>query len=186
MLAVAAKQAIAGEAAKLVKDGDAIIVHGGSTCLLFAERLAHRNVRIFTNSMPLAATLSQHGSCHLTLSGGDLYREPGILFSAPDRMPEFYASKFFIGAQAIGPSGAMESNPLIVREAGKLLARADEVVVLADSRKFGLRARYDLMGLSRIGTLITDDGASPEDLAMLEDAGVRVIVARVRPEGDAA
>jgi DeoR/GlpR family transcriptional regulator of sugar metabolism len=42
------------------------------------------------------------------------------------------------------------------------------------------------MGLSRIGTLITDDGASPEDLAMLEDAGVRVIVARVRPEGDAA
>ncbi|MFN0116653.1 MAG: DeoR/GlpR family DNA-binding transcription regulator [Paracoccaceae bacterium] len=185
-LAVAAKRAIAAAAAALVSDGDAIIIHGGSTCLIFAERLAQRSVRIFTNSMPLAATLSRHGTCHLTLSGGDLYREPGILFSASGAMPEFYASKFFIGAQAIGPRGTMESNPLIVREAEKLLARADEVVVLADSRKFGLRARYELLGMSRVGTLVTDDGITAEDLGMLKDAGVRVIVAETLPEGDPA
>ena len=183
-LAVRAKRAIAAAAERLVRDGDSIIIHGGSTCLLFAERLAHRPVRIFTNSMPLAAALSQHGSCHLTLSGGDLYREPGILFAASGTMPDFYASRFFIGAQAIGPQGSMESNPLIVREAEKLLARADEVVMLADSRKFGLRARYELMALSRIGTLVTDDAITPEDRRMLEAAGVRVIVAEVPPEGE--
>ncbi|MFZ5710976.1 MAG: DeoR/GlpR family DNA-binding transcription regulator [Pseudomonadota bacterium] len=187
MLAVAAKRAIAAEAEKLVSDGDSIIIHGGSTCQLFAERLARRNVRIFTNSMPLAAMLSQHGSCHLTLSGGDLYREPGILFPASGAMPEFYASKFFIGAQAFGPAGSMESNPLIVREAERLLARADEVVVLADSSKFKLRARYGLVGLSRIGIVITDDGIAPEALRMLDEAGIPVIVAQVPAEGgDAA
>jgi DeoR family ulaG and ulaABCDEF operon transcriptional repressor len=184
-LAVHAKRAIAVEAAKLVRDGDSIIIHGGSTCLLFAERLAHRNVRIFTNSMPLAATLSQHGTCHLTVSGGDLYREPGILFASSGTMPEFYASKFFIGAQAIGPQGSMESNPLIVREATTLLERADEVVMLADSRKFGMRARYELLSLSRIGTLVTDDGISADDRRMLETAGVRVIVAERPTEGEA-
>ena len=177
MLGVAAKLAIAAEAEKLVSDGDSLIINGGTTCYLFAERLANRNVRIYTHSLPLAATLSQHGSCHLTVAGGDLYREPGIIYTPHSAPPEFYASKFFVGAQAIGPLGVMESNPLIAREVEKLLTRADEVVVLADSRKFGLRARYNVISLARIGALVTDDGLDADNKKMLEDGGIKVIVA---------
>jgi DeoR family ulaG and ulaABCDEF operon transcriptional repressor len=128
--------------------------------------------------MPLAATLWQNGTCHLTLSGGDLYREPGIVFSPEAGPPEFYASKFFLGAQAITPIGMQESHPLVVRETELLLQRADEVVVLADSRKFGVRARYPIMPLSRIGTLITDDGLTDANHKMLIDAGIRVLIAK--------
>src|SRR6476646_872893 len=42
MLAVDAKRAIAREAEMLVRDGDAIIIHGGTTCYLFALRPALR------------------------------------------------------------------------------------------------------------------------------------------------
>jgi len=182
MLGVAAKNVIASEAAKLVQEGDALIIHGGSTCYLFAMLLANRNVRIYTNSMPLAATLWQNGTCHLTLSGGDLYREPGIVFSQNAGPPEFYASKFFLGAQAIISTGMYESHPLIVRETELLLQRADEVVVLADSRKFGARARYPIMPLARIGTLITDEGLTDANHKMLTDAGIRVIIARAGPD----
>ena len=177
MLRVAAKSAIAQEASLLVKDGDALIIHGGSTCYLFALLLANRNVRIYTNSMPLAATLWQNGTCHLTLAGGELYREPGIVFSPQAGPPEFYASKFFLGAQAITPNGMQESHPLVVRETELLLQRADEVIVLADSRKFGMRARHAMMPLTRIGTLITDDGITEANHKMLTDAGIRVIIA---------
>lgn len=182
MLGVTAKKAIAQEAAALVQEGDALIIHGGSTCYLFALLLANRNVRIYTNSMPLAATLWQNGTCHLTLSGGDLYREPGIVFSPEAGPPEFFASKFFMGAQAITPTGMQESHPLVVRETELLLQRADEVVVLADSRKFGVRARYPIMPLSRIGTLITDDGLTDANHKMLTDAGIHVIIARPASE----
>lgn len=182
MLGVSAKKAIAEEAAKLVHDGDALIIHGGSTCYLFALLLANRNVRIFTNSMPLAATLWQNGTCQLTLSGGDLYREPGILHAQTASAPEFFASKFFLGAQAITPAGLFESHPLIVRETETLLTRADEIIVLADSRKFGLRARYPILALSRIGTLITDDGLTEANHRMLTDAGIKVLVARRESE----
>lgn len=182
MLGVAAKKAIAQEAAALVQEGDALIIHGGSTCYLFAMLLANRNVRIYTNSMPLAASLWQNGTCHLTLAGGDLYREPGIVFSPQAGPPEFFASKFFLGAQAITPTGMQESHPLVVRETEVLLQRADEVVVLADSRKFGVRARYPIMPLSRIGTLITDDGLTDVNHKMLTDAGIRVIIARPAAE----
>jgi DeoR family ulaG and ulaABCDEF operon transcriptional repressor len=182
MLRVAAKKAIAQEAAALVQDGDALIIHGGSTCYLFAMLLATRNVRIYTNSLPLAATLWQNGTCHLTLSGGELYREPGIVFSPHASPPEFYASKFFLGAQAITTSGMQESHPLVVRETELLLQRADEVIVLADSRKFGHRARNSIMPLARIGTLITDDDLTDVNHKMLLDAGIRVIIARPAPE----
>jgi DeoR family ulaG and ulaABCDEF operon transcriptional repressor len=182
MLRVAAKQAIAREAAALVQDGDALIIHGGSTCHLFAMLLANRNVRIYTNSMPLAATLWQNGTCHLTLAGGELYREPGIVFSPHAGPPEFYASKFFLGAQAITPTGMQESHPLVVRETELLLKRADEVIVLADSRKFAMRARNPMLPLARIGTLITDEGISEANHRMLTDAGIRVIVARAATE----
>jgi DeoR family ulaG and ulaABCDEF operon transcriptional repressor len=178
MLGVAAKKAIADEAARLVRDGDSLIIHGGSTCYLFALLLARRNVRIYTNSMPIAATLWQNGTCHLSVAGGDLYREPGVLYDAKAESPEFYASKFFLGAQAISQAGMFESHPLIVRETEKLLTRADEVIVLADSRKFGLRARYPVMGLSRINTLITDDGISEVNERMMTDAGIKVIIAK--------
>jgi DeoR family transcriptional regulator, ulaG and ulaABCDEF operon transcriptional repressor len=161
-----------------VLDGDALIIHGGSTCYLFAMLLARRNVRIYTNSMPLAATLWQNGTCHLTLAGGDLYREPGIVFAPQAGPPEFYASKFFLGAQAITPAGMQESHPLIVRETELLLQRADEVIVLADSRKFGARARYPILPLARIGTLITDEGLTDANHKMLTDAGITVIIAR--------
>jgi DeoR family ulaG and ulaABCDEF operon transcriptional repressor len=182
MLGVAAKKAIALEAAALVHDGDALIIHGGSTCYLFALLLAERNVRIFTNSMPLAATLWQNGTCHLSLAGGELYREPGILFSPQSSRPEFFASKFFLGAQAITPNGMHESHPLVVRETEQLLQRADEVIVLADSRKFGVRARNPMMPLSRVGTLITDDGITDSNHRMLIDAGIRVIIAKPVPD----
>jgi len=182
MLGVAAKKSIAEEAAKLVRDGDALIIHGGSTCHLFALLIANRNLRIYTNSMPMAAALWQKGSCQVTVAGGDLYREPGVIYSATAGPPEFYASKFFLGAQAITSAGMFESHPLIVRETEKLITRCDEVIVLADSRKFGLRARHQVMNLNRIGTLVTDDGLSDANHKMLTDAGIKVLIAPRRPE----
>jgi len=184
MLGVEAKKAIAEEAEKLVNDGDALIIHGGSTCYWFALRLARRNVKIYTNSMPLASTLWQNGTCHLTIAGGELHRGPGILYSPAVELPEFYASKFFIGAQGVGPAGVMESHPLLVREVERLLGRADEVVVLADSRKFGVRARYTVVSFSRIATLISDEGLADSDERMLTDAGIKVIIAKTPKSGD--
>ncbi len=184
MLGVAAKKAIAEEAAGLVRDGDSLSIHGGSTCYLLALLLAQRNVRIFTNSMPLAATLWQNGTCQFTLAGGDLYREPAVLHAPSSAPPEFYASKFFLGAQAITQAGMFESHPLIVRETEMLLTRAGEVIVLADSRKFGLRARYPVLPLSRIGTLITDASISDANHRSLTEAGIKVIVARAAGDGE--
>lgn len=177
VLNVEAKKAIAAAAAGLVRDGDSVIVNGGSTCFLLAQLLGRRPLKIYTNSMPVAAWLWQEGVAHLVMAGGDLHREPGILYATQPAEPDFYASKFFLGTQAIGPQGLMESHPLLARANRQLTDWADEVVVLADSSKFRIRARHTILSLTRISTLVTDSGLADDDRKMLEDTGVNVIIA---------
>lgn len=175
-LAVDAKRAIAATAETLIRDGDSIIVHAGSTCFYLGSRLAHRNVRLFTNSMPLAAYLGERGTCQLVVAGGDLHREPGIIHG-PTTNPPFFASKFFVGIQGISSAGLLESHPLLVKVIADLSACADEIVLLADSRKFSVRARNVVLPLSRIATIVTDDGLTDADAKLLEDAGIQIMVA---------
>ena len=176
-LAVDAKRAIAARAAMLCRDGDMIMLGGGSTCFQLGLLLGERPMAIYTHSMPLAAALSLQGSCQLTLASGTLYREPGILHDANGPSPDFFASRLFLGAQGIGPDGVMESHPLLPQATSRLLDRTDEVVVVCDSRKFDVRARFVTCPIERISTIITDDAARPEDLKALEEEGVTVLVA---------
>lgn len=176
-IAVEAKRAIAEKAASLVRDGDSIIVHAGSTCYQLGMQLARRNVRLYTNSMPLAAYLGEQGTCHLTLAGGELYREPGIVHDPSAGSPDFFASRFFVGTQGISSDGLLESHPLLTKAIGELSSCADEIVLLADSRKLSIRPRNVVLPLSRIGTIVIDDGLSDAGAKMLEDAGVAILIA---------
>jgi DeoR family ulaG and ulaABCDEF operon transcriptional repressor len=178
VLNVQAKKAIALEAEKLCRDGDRIIVYGGTTCFLFAQRIARRNLKIFTHSMPVAAALWEHGTCHVTMGGGELHREPGVVYSPELPQPEFYASKLFVSAQAVEAEGARESHPLMARLVGALVDRADEIVLLADASKFDARARHLSLPFERVGTLITDDRIRDDQLDAARAKGVKVIVAK--------
>jgi DeoR family ulaG and ulaABCDEF operon transcriptional repressor len=176
-IAVEAKRAIAEKAATLVRDGDSLIVHAGSTCYQLGILLAARNVRLYTNSMPLAAYLGENGTCHLTLAGGELYREPGIIHDPSAGLPNFFASRFFLGTQGVSSEGLLESHPLLTKAIGELSECSDEIVLLADSRKFSIQPRNVVLPLSRIGTIVTDDGLSDPAAKMLEDAGIAIMIA---------
>ena len=106
-----------------------------------------------------------------------MHREPRVIYS-PSQSADFYASKFFLGAQGIGPDGLLESHPLMVRSIQELSRQADQVIVLADSRKFSIQPRNVALPLSRIGTIITDDGLTDAAAKILEDAGVTIQIAK--------
>ncbi|SMO40790.1 DeoR/GlpR family DNA-binding transcription regulator [Paracoccus laeviglucosivorans] len=178
-IAVAAKRAIAREAEKLVQDGSAIIIHGGSTCFHFGCRIADRNLRVFTHSMPLAAWLAENGTCQLTVGGGDLHREPGILYDVSAPKDRFFAEQFFVGALGISEQGVLEQHPLLVRLADEMSSVVSEVILLADSRKFSVRPPTLSLPFSRISRVVTDDGLSDANARMLERAGVEIVIAQI-------
>jgi DeoR family transcriptional regulator, ulaG and ulaABCDEF operon transcriptional repressor len=185
-MAVEAKRAIAAFAETLVRDGDSIIVHAGTTCFELGIRIARRPVSLFTNSMPLAAALGAGGTCHLTVAGGILYREPGIIHDPTAGAPDVFASRFFLGAQGIGPEGVLESHPLLVKVIGELSSCADEIVLLADSRKFAIQPRNVALPLSRISTLVTDENLADADAQVMEAAGIAVVTVPAGSAGPAS
>ncbi|MBX3576349.1 MAG: DeoR/GlpR transcriptional regulator [Rhizobiaceae bacterium] len=177
---VGEKRAIAREAVELCKDGDPIIINGGTTTFQMVHFLANRRMTIFTNSFPIADHLLKHSKNTVMLSGGTIYREQNIILSPfeNDVTRNFYAKRMFMGAQGLGPLGLMEGDPLLIQAEQKLIDQADELVVLVDSSKFRQRSSLILCGLSRISTVITDAGLEDSDAKMLENAGVSLIVAK--------
>ena len=77
----------------------------------------------------------------------------------------------------------MEADPMVVQSELALINQAEELIVLADSSKFSGRSSLILCGLDRIATVITDGGIREEDRAMLEKAGVNLIVADAGEQG---
>src|SRR5690606_12001067 len=89
----------------------------------------------------------------------------------------------FVGAQGIGPEGLQESHPLMARSMMELSQNADQIIVLADSRKFSIGARNISLPLTRIDTLVTDERLSDAAARMLENAGVSLRIASAPDAG---
>jgi DeoR family transcriptional regulator, ulaG and ulaABCDEF operon transcriptional repressor len=179
----AQKRAIAREAVALCEDGDSIIINGGTTTYQMVYPLAHRRMQILTNSFPIAEQLLKHSKNTILLTGGTIYRAQNIVLSPfeNDVTRNFYARRMFMGAQGLGHLGLMEADPLLIQAEQKLINQADELVVLVDASKFERRSSLILCGLDRIGTVITDARIDDRAAAMLQNAGIRLIVAEVEP-----
>ena len=177
---IAEKRAIARAAVDLCEDGEAVIINGGTTTFQMVHPLSAKRLQVFTNSFPIAEHLLKHSKNTVLLPGGAIYREQNIILSPfdDDGSRHFYARRMFMGCQGLAALGLMEGDPLLIQAEQKLIGQADELVVLADSTKFGRRSSLLLCPLSRIHTVITDDGISDRDARMLEAADIRLIVAQ--------
>jgi DeoR family ulaG and ulaABCDEF operon transcriptional repressor len=177
----AKKRAIAREAVALCSDGDAIIINGGTTTFQMVHYLTARRMQVFTNSFAIAEHLIKHSKNQVMLPGGSVYRDQSIILSPFDNdvTRNFYARRMFMGAQGVGPLGVMEQDALIIQAEQKLINQADELVLMVDSTKFQRRSSLILCPLNRVSTLITDDGLPDSARAMIEDAGIKLIVAGV-------
>jgi DeoR family transcriptional regulator, ulaG and ulaABCDEF operon transcriptional repressor len=174
------KRAIARAAVEMCQDGDAIIINGGTTTFQMVHPLTSRRLQVFTNSFPIAEHLLKYSRNTVQLPAGAIYREQNIILSPfdEDGSRNFYAKRMFMGCRGLGSLGLMEGDPLLVQAEQKLIGQADELVVLADSTKFDARSSLLLCPLSRIHTVITDEGISDRDANMLQAADIQLIVAQ--------
>ena len=176
---IAKKRAIAREAVALCNEGDAIIINGGTTTFQMVHYLtARRHAGVHQFLRDRRASL-KHSKNQVMLPGGSIYRDQSIILSPfeNDVTRNFYARRMFMGAQGVGPLGVMEQDALIIQAEQKLINQADELVLMVDSSKFQRRSSLILCPLDRVSTLITDDAIPDSARAMIENAGIKLIVA---------
>jgi DeoR family ulaG and ulaABCDEF operon transcriptional repressor len=176
---LAAKQAIGRAAAALVAPGEGLMIDGGTTTLQMCPHLAGLDCQVLTNSLHIVNALLPQEGTRILVPSGTLFREQNIILapSGEDSMPRFHAPRLFMGAAAIGPQGIMQADVVLVAAERRLIDRAEQVIVLADSSKFGSSSGAIVCALDEVDVLITDRGIDAEAARAVEAAGVRLILA---------
>ena len=144
---------------------------------MLAQEIVSKHLKVITNSMPVASLLWRESEIHLVVPGGELHREPELFLGRVDESKNYYASKSFIGAQAFGVRGIMETNPVLIEGMRHFLDCLDQIIVICDSSKFDLNARVVSCPIDRITKLITDSGITDVMKNALNEKGVEVIIA---------
>ena len=85
--------------------------------------------------------------------------------------------KTILSVAAVDDEGFFNNNLLLVDTERAMMRAADEVIVVADSSKFGHRAWPTCAGWTRCDYLVVDHGIDPAWRDKITAAGVRLLVA---------
>jgi len=163
-----AKNAIGREAAKLVREGDTVVLDSGTTTRYVARYLASRhNVTVVTTSLAVLEELAGSPSVQVRLTGGVYRRSSHDLTgnSVVDVLGGIYADKVFFGAAALSfHRGVMNFD---AEMPSVFLRAARERILVIDSSKIGEEAAYRLCAVEKCDKVVTDKGIKPADLTRL-------------------
>jgi DeoR/GlpR family transcriptional regulator of sugar metabolism len=171
---VRAKEAIGREAARLVADGELLIVDAGSTTSRLAEQLRGDELTVVTNGIGVVNALMDAEDVDLVVLGGRLrgINETITGGVAEDMLRQVHAAIAFLGTDAVDPVAGLACRTLEQsRLKTVMMQRASRVVVLADSSKLDGGTFPFWSPLDRPWELVTDAGATQAQLDRMRQAG---------------
>ncbi|KCZ93467.1 DeoR family transcriptional regulator [Hyphomonas johnsonii MHS-2] len=173
------KKRIGAAAAAMCGQGEGIMIDGGSTTLQMCPHLEGLGLQVLTNSLHIVLALTGQNGTRVLVPGGAVFPEQNIILPmfGEDLTPAFHAPKLFMGAAAIGACGLMQDDVVLVASERRFIERAEEVIVLADASKFDQSSGSVVCALEDIDALITDDRITDKAAAVIEAAGVNLVVA---------
>jgi DeoR/GlpR family transcriptional regulator of sugar metabolism len=175
------KQAVGRAAAELVQPGEAILLDGGTTTLEVARNLVGKSLQVVTNSVPVVNLLANQPQIELVVIGGYVYPKTGVALGplALAALSQIHVRRLFMSVGGITEKGLYNSNALLADTEKSMLAAAEEVIVVADSGKFGHSALAHLCALDRVHRVVVDAGLSEEWKSLLTRAGIALTIAEV-------
>lgn len=174
------KRQIAELAATLVEDGDTVLIDGGSTAYELAQQIVGRPIQVVTNSLPVANLFASSEASDLVLVGGYVHARTGVMLGphADHMLSTLNVQRAFISVAGISEQGYYNSNLLLVEAERAMMNVADEVIVVADSTKFGRSSLAHLCDLGEIDVLVVDAGVGDSWREKLTESGVRLMIAQ--------
>ena len=180
-LHVAAKERIAAAAARLVSDGDSIVLDASTTSWHLARQLlGRRDVTVLTTGLYVALELLHAPGVAVMIPGGRVWREAASLLGPwnDEILEQGHLHTAFIGGRGLTlEQGLTDANPDEVALKRKLASLVAQVNVLVDGSKLGKVAFAPCLAIDEIQRVVTDDSAPAEIVAALRERGVEVLVA---------
>ena len=173
------KVAIARKAAQLIREGQVIMLDGGTTCVQVARHLP-RNLRatVVTHSPSVAVELVDHPGVEVILIGGRLFKHSivSVGTAAIEAIKRIRADVYFMGVTGIHPEAGLSTGDLeeaYVKYA--LCQQAAETFVLASQEKLGAASQYVIAPLSEVSGLIVEQAVTDDVLAPYIAHGLSIV-----------
>jgi DeoR/GlpR family transcriptional regulator of sugar metabolism len=181
----AKKREIAVAASRLIEDNDTILLDGGSTTYELAQLLVGRPLQVVTNSLPVANLFTSSENADLVFVGGYVHAKTGVSIGpyANQMLAGLNVRRAVLSVAGINERGTFNSNLLLVETERAMIASAEQVIVVADSTKFGHTSLAQMCPLEEIDVLVTDCELGAEWPPRLEAAGVKLVIAEAEKNG---
>lgn len=168
---------IANAAARLVNEGQVVILDSGTTTTAVARALRNfHNLTIVTNAVNIAAELVGT-RVDVILTGGTLRKNSFSLVGpiAEETLRHLSADTLFLGVDGFDVHYGLTTPNLLESKVNRVMVEvAKRVIVVCDSSKFGRRSLSRIGPTSIVHQVITDHGIPKSDSRILHKAGVEV------------
>lgn len=171
------KKRIAQEAVGWIQPHDRVLLDASSTAWYMASYLPDIPLTVLTNSIKVATELSGKEKIVVISTGGQLARG-SLSYVGPlaeRSLDAYHVDKLFLSCKGVHlERGISESNEMQALVKKKMIDIAEQVILLADSSKFGVRAFTHVAELTEADAVITDRGLSPDTVSQLQERGFSV------------
>lgn len=171
------KMQIAQVAARLVEEGQSVVLDSGTTTTAIARALKEKaKLTVITNAINIAAELAGT-HIELILTGGMLRKNSFSLVGplAERALRQLSADILFLGVDGFDTKAGLFTPNLLESEVNRAMVEISRrTIAVCDSSKFGRRSLCNIMPVNMVHEVITDKHIRKSDLQSLKDAGIKV------------
>jgi DeoR family transcriptional regulator of aga operon len=173
------KQRIADEAARMVQEGQCVMLDSGTTTTAVAYALKRfSQLTLITNAVNIAADLA-NTNFEVIVIGGTLRKNSFSLVGplAEDVLDEMHADILFLGVDGFDvETGITTPNFLESRVNRAMVKSSRRVVVVCDSTKFNRRSLSRIIPTSAVHRVITDTNLPRETEEALRNQNLELVL----------
>ncbi|WP_026962858.1 DeoR/GlpR family DNA-binding transcription regulator [Alicyclobacillus herbarius] len=171
------KRAIAAKAIEWVEPGDQIILDASTTAWQMAKILPDIPLIVVTNSVKVIMELAGKDNIQVISVGGNLAAR-SLSFVGPlaeRSLDNYHVRKLFMSCGGCHLDyGISEATEEQARVKAKMIANADDVILLVDSSKFQRRAFTQIAPVETADVVITDAEVDPGIVERMEGLSISV------------
>ena len=175
-----AKTAIARAAARRIAPNDTIFIDASSTALTLTEFLPDFHLTILTNAHNVISALADRDGYDLICTGG-IYEPRSrsyIGLPAESIIRKHNIHRMFFSCNGVHlERGVSETNSRQAAFKERVIECSEEVCLLADATKIGLKSSFFFAQVTDLSTLVTNRDADPGVTGALENLGIEVLKA---------
>ncbi|WP_223588185.1 DeoR/GlpR family DNA-binding transcription regulator [Neobacillus bataviensis] len=174
------KKELAQKGVKLIKDGQVLLLDGGSTSNLFLAQEIPYDFKgtIITNSPSISLTLSKHPNVEVMLLGGTFFKESLVTvgLDVVDTLKKIRADLCFLGVYSLHPDFGI-SIPHLQESYVKrqMINSSNKIASLVTRSKLNTISNYLVGPVSVLDYMITEEGSHSYNYNKYKELDIEII-----------